>query len=342
MSHPPSGLERIRTVIVDDHDELGRRVARRIAEVVRAKAAAGRRAVLGLATGSTPDRRLSGAGPPAPRGGAELRPRRHVQPRRVLPDGAGEPPLLPSVHAGEPLRPARHPAGEHPHPAGRRSPRPGGRGVHPLRGGDPRGRRHRPAAPRHRADRPHRLQRARLGRREPDPAHHARPGHPEGRRGGLLRRGERAARGDHDGRGHDPRGARDPDPRHRRAQGAHRAPRGRGRGGPRGRRDVSPAPPATTFYLDSAAGADLTRVATPWLLGARRVDHAARGRARSSGSRARRRRAILKLTQRDYAEHRLSSLVAAARHARRAQRPRLQRARRQDPGPLEAAARPAR
>ena len=26
--------------------------------------------------------------------------------------------------------------------------------------------------------------------------------------------------------------------------------------------------PATTFYLDSAAGADLTRVATPWLLGA--------------------------------------------------------------------------
>ena len=47
-------LERIRTIIVDDHDELGRLVAHRIAEVVRAKAAAGRRAVLGLATGSTP------------------------------------------------------------------------------------------------------------------------------------------------------------------------------------------------------------------------------------------------------------------------------------------------
>src|SRR4029077_13842355 len=49
MSH-----ERMRTLIVDDHDELGRLVARRIAEVVRARAAEGRRAVLGLATGSTP------------------------------------------------------------------------------------------------------------------------------------------------------------------------------------------------------------------------------------------------------------------------------------------------
>jgi len=48
------GLERIPTVIVDDHDDLGRLVARRIAEVVRAKRAAGQRTVLGLATGSTP------------------------------------------------------------------------------------------------------------------------------------------------------------------------------------------------------------------------------------------------------------------------------------------------
>ena len=54
MKSPSSTLERIRTVIVGDHDELGRRVATRIAEVVRAKAAAGQRAVLGLATGSTP------------------------------------------------------------------------------------------------------------------------------------------------------------------------------------------------------------------------------------------------------------------------------------------------
>jgi glucosamine-6-phosphate deaminase len=56
---PPSsdtrtGLERIPTVIVDDHDDLGRLVARRIADLVRAKQAAGKRTVLGLATGSTP------------------------------------------------------------------------------------------------------------------------------------------------------------------------------------------------------------------------------------------------------------------------------------------------
>jgi glucosamine-6-phosphate deaminase len=49
--HP---TERIRTVIVSDHDELGRLVAGRIAELVRVKAAAGKPAVLGLATGSTP------------------------------------------------------------------------------------------------------------------------------------------------------------------------------------------------------------------------------------------------------------------------------------------------
>ena len=49
-----TGLERIRTVIVDDHDDIGRLVALRIADVVRAKRAAGQRAVLGLATGSTP------------------------------------------------------------------------------------------------------------------------------------------------------------------------------------------------------------------------------------------------------------------------------------------------
>jgi glucosamine-6-phosphate deaminase len=46
--------ERIPTILVESHDDLGRRVARRIAELIRAKAAAGRRAVLGLATGSTP------------------------------------------------------------------------------------------------------------------------------------------------------------------------------------------------------------------------------------------------------------------------------------------------
>jgi glucosamine-6-phosphate deaminase len=50
--HPDrrAGLERIRTVIVNDHEEMGRLVARRIADLIRAKD----RAVLGLATGSTP------------------------------------------------------------------------------------------------------------------------------------------------------------------------------------------------------------------------------------------------------------------------------------------------
>jgi glucosamine-6-phosphate deaminase len=56
LPHPErrGALERIPTVIVDDHDEIGRLVAWRIAELIRAKAASGGRAVLGLATGSTP------------------------------------------------------------------------------------------------------------------------------------------------------------------------------------------------------------------------------------------------------------------------------------------------
>ena len=51
-----SGLavERIRTLVVPDHDELARVVARRIADLVREKTASGATAVLGLATGSTP------------------------------------------------------------------------------------------------------------------------------------------------------------------------------------------------------------------------------------------------------------------------------------------------
>ena len=54
-SPPPLPLtERIRTVVVDDHDDIGRLVAHRIADVIRARAGAGGHAVLGLATGSTP------------------------------------------------------------------------------------------------------------------------------------------------------------------------------------------------------------------------------------------------------------------------------------------------
>ena len=46
--------ERIQTVVYDDHDALAVAVANRIATVIRRRADEGRRAVLGLATGSTP------------------------------------------------------------------------------------------------------------------------------------------------------------------------------------------------------------------------------------------------------------------------------------------------
>jgi glucosamine-6-phosphate deaminase len=46
--------ERIATRVFDDHDALAVSVARRIADVMHTRSAAGRRAVLGLATGSTP------------------------------------------------------------------------------------------------------------------------------------------------------------------------------------------------------------------------------------------------------------------------------------------------
>jgi glucosamine-6-phosphate deaminase len=67
--------------------------------------------------------------------------------------------------------------------------------------------------------------------------------------------------------------------------------------------------PDTTFYVDRAAAADLTRVATPWLLDEVRwtpelVVRAVVWLSERVG------KAILKLTQRDYAENQLSSLVA--------------------------------
>jgi glucosamine-6-phosphate deaminase len=69
--------------------------------------------------------------------------------------------------------------------------------------------------------------------------------------------------------------------------------------------------PATTFYLDQAAAAALTRVATPWLLQPVVWDPELTVRAvawlsKATGT------AILKLTQRDYAGHGMSSLVAKA------------------------------
>src|SRR5688572_16623315 len=52
--HGSAGQEKIRTIIVEDHEELGVLVADRIAAVIRERNAAGKPAVLGLATGSTP------------------------------------------------------------------------------------------------------------------------------------------------------------------------------------------------------------------------------------------------------------------------------------------------
>jgi glucosamine-6-phosphate deaminase len=68
--------------------------------------------------------------------------------------------------------------------------------------------------------------------------------------------------------------------------------------------------PATTFYLDASAGARLTRIATPWLLGPVEWTPQITVNAVTWLSQETE-KAILKLTQRDYAEHRLSSLVAA-------------------------------
>src|SRR5688572_10042745 len=49
-----SAHERIRTVVVEDHESIARLVASRIATLIRERQSAGERAVLGLATGSTP------------------------------------------------------------------------------------------------------------------------------------------------------------------------------------------------------------------------------------------------------------------------------------------------
>ena len=67
----------------------------------------------------------------------------------------------------------------------------------------------------------------------------------------------------------------------------------------------------TTLIVDPPAAAALTRVATPWLLGPVEwtddlTIRAVTWLSRTTGT------AILKLTQRDYAEHRLSALVAQA------------------------------
>ena len=67
--------------------------------------------------------------------------------------------------------------------------------------------------------------------------------------------------------------------------------------------------PNTTFYLDGAAAAELTRIATPWLVDEVEWtdDLATQGVVWLSKKVG---RAILKLTHRDYVEHKMSALVA--------------------------------
>ncbi|HEY4215666.1 MAG TPA: glucosamine-6-phosphate deaminase [Gemmatimonadaceae bacterium] len=54
VSHTVNTGERIRTVVVEDHGDIARLVANRIATLIRERNAAGESTVLGLATGSTP------------------------------------------------------------------------------------------------------------------------------------------------------------------------------------------------------------------------------------------------------------------------------------------------
>ena len=67
--------------------------------------------------------------------------------------------------------------------------------------------------------------------------------------------------------------------------------------------------PNTTFYVDRAAGAELTRIATPWLIDEVQWSQDLMVRAVIWLSQQTN-KAILKLTQRDYAEHKMSALVA--------------------------------
>jgi glucosamine-6-phosphate deaminase len=67
--------------------------------------------------------------------------------------------------------------------------------------------------------------------------------------------------------------------------------------------------PNTTFYVDLAAGDELTRIATPWLIDEVKWTNELMLRAVIWLSHQAK-KAILKLTQRDYADHKLSSLVS--------------------------------
>ena len=137
-----------------------------------------------------------------------------------------------------------------------------------LRAEDSPGRRHRPADPRHRPHRAHRLQRARFHAPQPHAPGHARPGDAPRRGQRFLRRGERAAPGAHDGRRHHPRGPQDRHHGLRRAQGPHRAA-GRRRGHDRRRRPPAScrSTPTRPSCSTRPPPAQLTPVRRPWVVG---------------------------------------------------------------------------
>ena len=215
--------------------------------------------------------------PPAQGSGPRLLARRHVQPRRILPDAAGRPAQLPPLDARDVLRPRQHPAGR--------------TSTSPTAPSPPT--RSRTTAPRYEQQ----IRRAggidlqilgigRTGhigfnepgstRAQPHAAGHARPGHAPRRRQRLLRRGERAAPGAHDGRRHHPRGPQDR-PAWRSA--STRPPivqQGR-----RGRDRPTPSPPASCSSTPTPRSCS-TRPAAGELT----AGHAARGwSARSTGRR---------------------------------------------------------
>ncbi len=146
--------------VFDSHQQLARHVAQLIAGIIRDRAARGQRAVLGLPTGSTPVgiyrelMRLHQAK------GSTFR---TSSPSTSTNTYGLRPERLQSYHRWmhEHLFKLRqHSAREHPHsrrPDARRAAR---RLLPRVRGGDRRGRRHRPATAGHRPQWPYRLQRA--------------------------------------------------------------------------------------------------------------------------------------------------------------------------------------
>ena len=112
--------------------------------------------------------------------------------------------------------------------------------------------------------------------------------------------------------------------------------------------DISPDVAATylqqhanaTFYLDTAAAADLTRVKTPWVVGEVKWTPQLEMQAviwlsEETG------KSVLKLDAQDYREHHLSCTAGQLRVARSAQRRGVQCTDLEDPGPEQAAARTA-